>query len=152
MKNTIIVILILITMTSCVEVLFEQPQPMGIRDKKEFPKSLHGTYVNEKDTLVISALQLNIPDDSKDSVIMISSDFVLRKYKGYFVANFKQDNGLWEVGFIKPAKDGKISVFTFEGNNQKKMEEMKKLTNVKTNYNEEGKIHQVILVINLSLL
>ena len=149
MKNYIAIITVFITMTSCVEVLFEQAQPIGAKELKEFPKSLQGMYIEstDNDTLVISQYEIqgDRANEEKDSTMIISSNFVLKKYKGHYVVSRKHESGLWEVGFIKPQKDNELHIFTLDGDDKDKMELLKQMVEVETKYDEEGKVGQYIL-------
>lgn len=147
MKNLIIALTFLVVTTSCVEVLFEQSQPVGAKELKEFPKSLQGIYIGkmDKDTLLITQYELQGANEEKDSAMIISNNFVIKKLKGNYVVSRKHESGLWEVGFIQPQKGNELHIFTLDGDDKDKMELLKQLVEVETKYDEEGKVGQYIL-------
>lgn len=134
-------------MTSCVEVLFEQAQPARTKSLKQFPDKLLGTYIEEtdKDTLVVTPFELMGAKEERDSTMKISNNFILKKFKGHYVVSRKHESGLWEVGFIKPGKDGSLIIFTIDGDDKEKMKQFKSLLEVDVKYDEEGKEDQYIV-------
>lgn len=127
-------------MTSCVEVLFETPQPQGIKAINAFPETMRGSYLtSNNDTLIIASDQLKDPGAENDSIMKISEDFVLKKYKGYYIISLKHETGMWEVAIIEPKGKGAFRLFTFDGENEEKMARVKQFTVVATILDEGGK-------------
>lgn len=147
MKNILIALSLIVVMTSCVEVLFEQTQPAGVKEIQQFPKALLGMYIEEteNDTLRITPFELQGPKNERDSAMKISPNFVLKKFKNEYVISRKHDSGLWEVAFISISKKGQLEIKTIDGGDEEKMKRLKLLLEVTTKYDEEGKADQYIL-------
>lgn len=127
-------------MASCVEVYFEQAQPAGVKAKNEFPKSMQGMYVaDEKDTLLITQYKIKDKNDKQEPDMILSSDLVLKKYKGYYYINQKNEDGLWEVGIISVEKNGSLNVIYIDGNKKEKIERLKQLVETTIILDDEGK-------------
>jgi len=140
MKNAVIILLILTTMTSCVEVLFETPQPQDVKSLDSFPETMHGSYLtSNSDTLIIASDEIIDPGAENDSIMKISEDFVLKKYKGYYIISVKHETGMWEVAILEPKGKGAFRLFTFDGENEEKMARVKQFTTIETFLDEEGK-------------
>ena len=79
MKNVFISFFILMSMTSCVEVFFEQAQPAGVKAKKEFPKSMQGMYIaDEKDTLLITQFEIKENSNKQEPDMILGSELILK--------------------------------------------------------------------------
>lgn len=139
MKNIFIILLVVMSLTSCVEVLFEHPQPIGVKEKKQFPKSLQGMYIqDEKDTLLITQFEIQEMSGKQDPDMILSSDLILKKYKGLYYLNVKNENNLWEVGIINVKENGALNVRYIDGNKKDKVERLKQLVKITTFLNDEG--------------
>jgi hypothetical protein len=110
-------------LTSCKEVTFREPQPVGIKKLKVFPSNLVGKYIITEessmvpDTILIykdSFEILDSPEKNKASEKSILSDsLVLKKYKGYYFLNFL-GNKRWVFRVFKQEKNKDIILFNID--------------------------------------
>lgn len=141
MKNIIIAVLVLMSMASCVEVLFDQPQPAGVKALKRIPKVLQGIYISdEKDTLLITASEFMGFENDEDSTSALSTNLVIKKYKKYYFISRKYDTNLWEVAFIKKAKNGNLKFKFIDGDDEEKMKMLQQYIDVEIKFNKKGEI------------
>ena len=134
------ILFMFMSMTSCVEVFYEQAQPAGVKAKKQFPKSLQGMYiVDEKDTMLITQFEIKEKNGKQEEDMVLSSDLVLKKYKKNHYLNRRNEDGLWEVGVINVEKDGKLNIRYIDGGKKEKLEGLKQLVKTTTILNDEGK-------------
>lgn len=114
MKNLIPLVLAIIVFTSCTEVIFQDPQPLGAKALKEIPKELQGQFsfviLNEETVMEIGDNFVS-GDDGKaylsDSVIIkkLGNRYVVNKLvtqgdtkKGNWQTYVLEDKG---CGFVK---------------------------------------------------
>ena len=140
MKNVLLSLFILMSLTSCVEVLFEQAQPAGVKAKRQFPTSLRGMYItDEKDTMLIAQYEIKEMSGKQEPDMILSSDLVLKKYKKYYYLNLRNEDGLWEVGVISVGKDGNLNISYIDGSKKEKLQRLKQLVKTTTILNDEEK-------------
>ena len=93
MKNTLIFSLSLLLIISCTEVIFEEPQPAGVKGLKEMPKELHGQFtfviLNEETVLEIAGNYIT-NDDGK---AYISDSLIVKKLGNRYVVNIQVNEG-----------------------------------------------------------
>jgi hypothetical protein len=124
----------LIFLASCTSVYFENPQPAGQENLKEFPKRLTGLYVDtEKGDTVASIFPdgFSLDLNEKDVKIPLSKKTILRKYKSYYFLNLKEeDDNLWTVYIVKPS--GRKGLIIFElSTEEAPLEKLRAITEVK---------------------
>ena len=124
MKIVIIILCAFLSVTSCKEISFREPQPAGRKPLNETPKSLKGKYLTvqengdlSKDTVIISnrgyrfgyfdASQRSSSDLSRYDEGVLSDSLILKSYKGYYFLNINQ-NPEWLLRVIKQEKNGDL--------------------------------------------
>jgi hypothetical protein len=122
-------------LTSCKEVTFREPQPVGVKKLKFFPTNLLGKYIVTEessmasDTILIykdSFEILDSPEKNKASEKSILSDsLVLKKYKDYYFLNFLGDKR-WAFRVFKQEKNKDIILFTIDLSNETTLAHLKK--------------------------
>jgi len=71
-----------------------------------------------------------------DTTFIISDKGILRKFKGYYFLNFRQDEDLWMVYKLKFTKDGSASVCGISKDNE--IDQIKAIIPVTEEKNEKG--------------
>jgi len=107
----IILLLILLTVASCKEISFREPQPKRKRALKEIPRELRGEYLlvdedNNRDTIIVTAKGYLIRSDSTEGIL--GDSLVLKKFKGYYFFNDNEDPE-WLLRVVKLEKNGDLS-------------------------------------------
>ncbi|MBE9481371.1 MAG: hypothetical protein IMY69_06720 [Bacteroidetes bacterium] len=149
-KNIVLFFLffsLIVFISSCVEVKFEQPQPAGIKAEKIFPVDLQGTYIDENnDTLIINDVTYRFGNGKTifGGGGELSENLILKKYKKYYFLSEKNDS-LWNIIVVKLKNKNDLKVFIIDCENKEKIEELKKITNVKERYKSEGEIDYYII-------
>jgi len=148
--STLVCIILIIS--SCSSVYYENPQPAGQENLSEFPKKLIGTYVDvEKgDTIaIVSKEGFSINMNSNDVKIPLSEKTILRKYKNYYFLSLKQEaDSTWTVYIVKPEKKKTFVLYDF-ANEESTIAQLKAITKVKKQTKSAGETP--IPVINPSL-
>jgi hypothetical protein len=110
--------LVLLTLVSCQEITYKEPQPKNKKSLTEMPTSLRGRYLmedetsNQKDTLYISETGYRTQGGAVDEGTLGDS-LVLKKYKGYYFLNINQ-RPEWALRIIKQEKNGDILFMSME--------------------------------------
>lgn len=110
------VIVVFIALLSCKEVSFREPQPASRQNLIKVPSELQGNYLPVmadgelgKDTLIIHDKgyrfgyydpKERVPSRQPDEGLL-SDSLVLKKYKGYYFASFRDDQS-WIVRVLQP--------------------------------------------------
>lgn len=111
-------IMLLLSLTSCVSVYFDQPQPNGGELLTSLPKEFQGKWLGDDDTININSTCLEVSKKIVDSLTMTTSvetvNYCLcdsvKMYKAgnYYIANlFKEDFG-WEIFVFEIQKNGDL--------------------------------------------
>ncbi|MBK7407311.1 MAG: hypothetical protein IPL49_18535 [Saprospirales bacterium] len=93
MKRIIFFSLLLFSLSSCMTIGFQVPQPAGKKALDKFPQSILGVYADQpfgRDTgLMVSShsVFLTGPEDMRGE-LFLSDTLILKKYKGYYIANY----------------------------------------------------------------
>ena len=138
---------LIVFISSCVEVKFEQPQPAGIEAEKIFPADLQGTYIDENnDTLIINDVTYKF--GNKKTIFgggrELSENLILKKYNKYYFLSEKNDT-TWNIIVIKLKSKKDLKIFMIDGENKEKIEELKKITTVKELFDNNGEINGYII-------
>lgn len=158
MKKFIIILLCGISLTSCVEVLYEKTQPQKTNTLNTFPKELQGKYyisykdsLNESDTLVISTnyfteLTLTKKENIQQEKmkVYLSDSLVLKELGNNYVLNFKEKE-TWMALVLKPIENYGYSVTWIDGDNEDSVEKMQKIIEAKIIRNKDDKIEKYII-------
>lgn len=78
-----------------------------------------------------------------DTSFVISDKGILRKFKGYYFMNFRQDDGLWMVYKLKFSKDGTASLCGISKDDE--IEQIKEIMPVDEVKNDKGEEQQYII-------
>lgn len=105
-----ILLLFVLTISSCVAVKFKTVQPQNAASMSSFPNSLLGKYIdNESDTMIITKCCFDYGNENSgfsDGVdSLVKGELELTKLDDYFVLNHFDETG-WIVILIKQKADG----------------------------------------------
>jgi hypothetical protein len=78
-----------------------------------------------------------------DTTFIISDKGILRKFKGYYFLNFRQDDDLWMVYKLKFTKDGSASACGISKDDE--IEQIKEIMTVEEIKNEKGEGEKYII-------
>ena len=110
MMKKLPLIFTIILFSSCTEVLFETPQPMGSMILKKFPKELRGTFIKGKDTITINKHSISTTLHNLEPEV-ISKDTVIK----WDISRFDKDRihiaglNVWLEFEYRSEKDSIIS-------------------------------------------
>ncbi len=142
MKKLAIYMFLLTLISSCVEVIFEQAQPIETESVKTFPKTIQGKYIDDNnDTLIIEKISYRYGNEKDIFHIksQLSDNIILKIHGNYYFLNEKSDT-LWNLIVLELQNDNKLLILTIFGDEQEKIEKLKKITNVKEVYDSDGEI------------
>lgn len=108
-KSVIFIIIISMSLGSCVMVKFQTQQPVNAPALLTFPKELQGTFLDtESDTLFISECCIEYTNDniaiSEGKEKLLKDSLELRKFNGDYLLNVKDDK-YWQIIVFKVGKD-----------------------------------------------
>lgn len=112
------VIVFLISLSSCKEVSFKEPQPKGKKSLTHIPDNLCGKYalLNDEgkieDTLDVFPTGYKMGHNPNDTG-QLSDSIILKHYKGYYYLNINQKPE-WLLRVIQPLKNGDINFLAME--------------------------------------
>lgn len=134
MKKLVISIISLLGLVACTTVRFENPQPSGAFEIKEFPQELQGLFLtDENDTLEVSLFEFSFRNGEEIFISgnLNSEETILRKFRKMYVINLK-DEGVWDAFPVKAQKN-KLILYTqkTESDIQELMEDLSKTSTVK---------------------
>ncbi len=150
MKNILfIMIAIILMLSSCITVKFEDAQPKDTPELKEFPESMLGVYFdNNKDTLTITNFSFKY--GSKKSLLyqnktLSPDESVLKKFNDYYVLSLKDDDN-WEVVVFKCIeKDLSVFYINLDKNRERTLSKIKAIMPVKEIKGNNGKIDYYLI-------
>ena len=135
-------LIILVLLSSCVEVGFKNPQPLKARNLEEIPKEMLDFYTNQKkDSTENSITDLYSVDDFDAT---LSETTILKKWKGNYFLNQKE-NDLWHVFMIVPSSNNMYETYQLDGGNEKTVSLLKKITEVEEVFSDDGELKSLIL-------
>lgn len=106
MKNFALVLLVGLVMASCTAVIFEDPQPLGVKGLKSIPEELQGSFsfviLNEETLMKIGPNYITGDDDKA----FLSDSLIVKKLGNRYVINKRAEGG--------GEKEGKWEVFVLE--------------------------------------
>lgn len=121
--------------SACTEVTFPTHQPKGIKPLSAMPKELRGQYIipegdsiDRLDTLIIDAASYRFTSSAKKADhswldnAQLSDSLVVKKYKGYYFFNIKE-NDQWLLRVLKVESGGNLSfrMFAIDGAGKDKL-------------------------------
>jgi len=118
MKNTLVFFtLLMVFISSCTNVYFDQPQPKNGEILKFVPLELRGTWIEKLDTLYITKHgfeEVNVKTDSfgtiasiKRETHILSDSLMLQKAGKYYVVNIREKKN-WQVVILDRQNNGDI--------------------------------------------
>jgi len=114
MRKIGILLFVIVFISSCVEVKFEEAQPQGVKALKSIPNNFQGTYLlGDNDTVQISpnSFQFSKPLENKTNIYELSNVFILKKWQNTYFVNLKdEDSKYWSVFFIKKNTENKLTI------------------------------------------
>lgn len=142
MKNLLIVLSLIFTLSSCVDLGFYEPQPLSGKIVKSLPNNYKGKYINKKDTIIIGE---QVVISGKDSTSLIPSEnMILKKWKDYYFVNSKENNqDYWTVVVVR-LKKNKLDVYMPEIGSDDG-EKLSKNYTIEEIKNKDGKIQAFII-------
>lgn len=118
MKNRLVFfVLLMVVISSCTNVYFDQPQPKNGEILKYIPLELQGIWVDKLDTLYITKHgfeEVNVKTDSSGTISSIkrethflSDSLMLQKAEKYYVVNIREKKN-WQVVILDRQSNGDI--------------------------------------------
>jgi len=157
MKQFILMTICITSLFSCVEIKFEEAQPINTNSLAEFPESMQGKYVEDSndsivDTIIITPNYYSelafIHNDTipriKKKKIYLSDSLILKSFENQHIASFKEKD-YWFIAIINSSIKNELSVMLIDADNEDLMEEIKRITTVKTVMGENNKVDAYIL-------
>jgi len=157
MKKIILYLGLLISIGSCgPNIYFEQSQPINIEKESIFPKSLQGIYIDDKNDdfiLIIDELTCEYRNKKVKGVDILGSfskkgqlsdSIILKNHEDHYFLNLKGDNE-WYVIFISVQEGKKLTANFLDGENEDKVEKLKKITPVKEIFDINGDIDRFVI-------
>jgi hypothetical protein len=121
MKSITYIILIALTLSSCVHVYFVEPQPKAGILLPEVPKELHGKWIDQETKISIDEKgmisykireieidSMSVEIDTVYSNVLLCDSIKLFKAKQYYVLNYRENNSLWEIYVIEKKTNGDV--------------------------------------------
>lgn len=115
--------LVIIFLSSCSNVVYHNPIPKDQKSLTEFPKELHGSYVDhDGDTLCISSNKYRYGEINNQTLLQgeLGEGLVLKKLDTYYFMNFKTEDGYWEMIGAQLESD-KLSLFCIDIENNEQV-------------------------------
>lgn len=132
MKQFLILVILLVVAASCIDLGFNEPQPVGVPDIPLFPDELTGIYGNKDDTLVITSSMIISGNDSTS--ISFSDSLRLRKMDGWYFLNMTDgEMGYWTV--VVARRKGKKLIVMLPDINEDDKEAIEEIWEVEEKYN-----------------
>ena len=133
MKSLINICLLLsITLVSCTDIYFSEPQPKGVKPLENGFEELIGEYVSfdensePDDTVIVTRNKIIFPDD-EDMEGELGEMTVVKKFKGHYFMNFyDEDKDLWQLIVAKFDEDQNLEVTNLISVGEKEAKELTK--------------------------
>jgi len=118
MKNRLVFfVLLMVVISSCTNVYFDQPQPKNGEILKYIPLELQGVWVDKLDTLYITKNgfeEVNVKTDSSGTILSIKREahfltdsLMLKKADKYYIVNIREKKN-WQVVILDRQNNGDI--------------------------------------------
>ena len=118
MKNVLLILIASLFLYSCTEVIFEAPQPPGVKSMAKIPQELQGKYsfviLNEETVMEIGSNFITGDDDKA----YISDSLVVKKVDNKYVVNKlisegEGKTGKWQVYVLEDKGCGFVKATSF---------------------------------------
>jgi len=136
--------LILILISSCVEVGFKLPMPPKGKALSSVPLEIIKFY-SELDSISRDSNKLTI-DDFLDGKIddKLPENSVLKYWRGNYFLN-QQEDSLWNIIMISPSGRSSFEIYHLDGGNEKTLELLKNITSVEEITDDKGELELIII-------
>lgn len=148
-KITFILFSVVVTLFSCQEIKFKEPQPMETPLLKSFPTELVGNYYDLKSTDTLTINSTTFTFGNKSSMNYVSgglSDTSVLKMKDnlYYLNLFDKETKLWSLVTFKLDVVSNLHVSFFSVENDEQAEKIKSITPLQPVLDEEKEIKYYI--------
>lgn len=112
-------------LSSCKEVTFPEPQPVGVKELREIPASIRGRYLasdstdQDKDTLRIESWGYQVGKTTSTKLLdkgVLSDSLVVKYHKGYYFFNFRIEDR-WFLRLIHKQRSGSLDLLSLKMDN-----------------------------------
>lgn len=106
MANLLKIFALLITLSACNQVYFEQPQPAHKKELMNFPTHLQGSYVSS-DSMISIIREQSFEMYSGDKIetnMVLGDSLVIKRQRSSYVINIREKEG-WIIYTIQLKKD-----------------------------------------------
>lgn len=134
-------LLLIVLLSSCVEVGFRSPQPSKGSSLGEIPSEIIAFY---SDIKADSSSNLNDLYDMDELDEPLDENTILKKWKGKYFLNEREDS-LWHVIMVVPAGNGRFETYRIDGGNENTVKKLKEITDVIEIKDEDGDLDKLIL-------
>ena len=117
MLRTPFILVFFLFLSSCMTIGFQQPQPAGKKNLKEFPRTLLGAYTDspsgENIALILRSNSVYLEEEETlgDDELFLSDSLVLKKINRYFIANYwDNEKNCWII-YPFHGKNGRLLVY-----------------------------------------
>lgn len=130
MKNLVVLFVFSMFLFSCTEIIFEEPQPLGVQSLKSIPKELQGSFsfliLNEETIMEIGENYITGEDDK----VFLSDSLIIKKLGNLYIVNKlirkgEGKVGMWEVYTLEDKGCGFVKATTFVINSDSYVEQFK---------------------------
>lgn len=145
--NRVISLLLLVVLSSCVEVGFKHPMPSKGKTLETIPPKIIAYYTEQgSDSGENGGNKLNINDLNSDIDVNapLSDNTILKLWKGNYFLNQKEDS-LWHIIMVKPGPNNSFEAYQLDGGNEETLAKLKRITKVKEIRSDDGELDLVIL-------
>lgn len=116
-RRTLLLSFILV-LSSCMTIGFQQPQPAGKKSLDAFPKNMRGIYgenrrdresdLQIKEESIITDIEM---EQISQTEIFLGDSLLLKKFKGFYIANYRVSEDDYWLMYPFKAKCGKIIIY-----------------------------------------
>jgi len=127
-----VILLFCLFITACSEVYFKQPQPPGKKDLISLPAKTHGLYITTEGDSALSIFNDHIlyyMDDDKDLKFSMNENMVVRKYKGDYYINIKDEEKPFWMVFLFSFRKNEL-LLKYSDPKEEELEKFKKITRI----------------------
>lgn len=117
MKRLLFFVLLFSSLSSCMTIGFQQPQPAGKKSLSAFPARLWGEYDDQsqgtKPELIIRERSVYLDGENElgEGVVQLGDTLALKKFKGFYIASYLlPEEGYW---IIHPFKTGPGEIYLY---------------------------------------
>ncbi len=135
MKNTCLLIVLLLFMASCDQVIFTEPQPRKVRPLDEIPAQFRGVYTDtDHDTLRVYDHSFLYTGNglSDNQPVYLSDSAVIKEYRDRYFLNIRLQAGedsYWLTYLLQSSVEGRrLEVFAMDPGNIVNLAKLQEIT------------------------